>query len=80
MDSILGCEKNGMDPRISEIAHQSYFTYIVFSEKDKMEPIVSTALTITTDYIEFKRLGIMTNDVLNNKDMVLFHLNFVKKV
>jgi predicted GH43/DUF377 family glycosyl hydrolase len=66
-------EKYGIeDPRIVEIDHQAYISYVVLSGYVRDRPLASTALATTTDYINYTRLGIITSKESDNKDVVLF--------
>lgn len=66
-------EKFGIeDPRLSEIDNQIYITYVVLPDRPKKGPMVSTALATTSDYSKFDRLGIITGEGTDNKDVVLF--------
>ena len=66
-------ERNGIeDPRLVEIGSKTYITYVVPSSYALGIPIVSSALATTSDYYEFKRLGIITSIGSDNKDVVLF--------
>ena len=66
-------ERYGMeDPRLVEIDHQAYVTYVVLSKNVREMPEVSSALATTTDYLQFTRLGIITGKGTDNKDVVLF--------
>ena len=60
------------DPRLVEIDHQPYITYVILSSHFRNRPDVSSALATTTDYHEFTRLGIITSKGADNKDVVLF--------
>jgi beta-1,2-mannobiose phosphorylase / 1,2-beta-oligomannan phosphorylase len=62
------------DPRIVEIEHQIYITYVILSAYVTAEEIVqaSTALATTTDFLKYTRLGVITSKGSNNKDVVLF--------
>lgn len=60
------------DPRLAEIDDKTYFTYVVPSSYALEAPFVSSALATTSDYYEFKRLGIITTKGSDNKDVVLF--------
>jgi predicted GH43/DUF377 family glycosyl hydrolase len=69
----LDYEKFGIeDPRLCEIDNQVYITYVVLPDRPKKGPMVSTALATTSDYSKFDRLGIITNEGTDNKDVVLF--------
>jgi predicted GH43/DUF377 family glycosyl hydrolase len=66
-------EKYGVeDPRLVEIDHQLYISYVVLSTYVNQRPIASTALATTTDFGDYTRLGIITNKGSDNKDVVLF--------
>ena len=72
-DPTADYEKYGIeDPRLSEINSQAYITYVVLPDRPKKGPMVSTALATTKDYSKFERLGIITNEGMDNKDVVLF--------
>ena len=66
-------EKYGIeDPRLVEIDHQAYISYVILSGYVRDRPLASTALATTTDYIDYTRLGIITSKESDNKDVVLF--------
>src|ERR671920_566421 len=66
-------EKYGIeDPRLVEIDHQAYITYVILSGYVRDKPQASTALATTTDYIDYTRLGIITSKGSDNKDVVIF--------
>ncbi len=66
-------EKHGMeDPRITQIDDKIFVTYVVLSEYVKNHPKVFSALAVTKDYDEFDKLGIITKDFDNNKDVIFF--------
>lgn len=66
-------EKYGIeDPRLVEIDHQAYISYVILSGYVQDRPQASTALATTTDYIDYTRLGIITSKGSDNKDVVLF--------
>src|ERR671922_352674 len=68
-------EKYGIeDPRMVEINHQAYITYVILSAYVTGGAIVeaSTALATTTDFLKYTRLGVITSKGSNNKDVVLF--------
>jgi predicted GH43/DUF377 family glycosyl hydrolase len=68
-------EKYGIeDPRMVEIDHQAYITYVILSAYVTDGTIVeaSTALATTTDFLKYTRLGVITSKGSNNKDVVLF--------
>lgn len=69
-------EKYGLeDPRLVEIDHQTYVSYVVLSNYANLRPTASTALATTTDFNEYIRLGIVTSKESDNKDVVLFSEN-----
>ena len=69
-------EKYGIeDPRLVEIDHQIYVSYVILSNYVSQRPIASTALATTTDFISYTRLGIITSKGSDNKDVVLFPQN-----
>jgi beta-1,2-mannobiose phosphorylase / 1,2-beta-oligomannan phosphorylase len=69
-------EKYGIeDPRLVEIDHQIYVSYVVLSNYVSQRPIASTALATTIDFISYTRLGIITSKGSDNKDVVLFPQN-----
>lgn len=73
INPTLDFEKFGIeDPRLSEIDNQVYITYVVLPDRPKKGPMVSTALATTSDYSRFDRQGIITSEVADNKDVVLF--------
>ena len=73
-------EKYGIeDPRIVEIDHQIYVSYVVLSNYVSQRPIASTALATTTDFISYTRLGIITSKGSDNKDVVLFPQNMSRQ-
>src|SRR5215475_14693674 len=66
-------EKYGIeDPRLVEIDHQVYLTYVVPSTYVHEGSLASTALATTTDFNEYTRLGIITTKGSDNKDVVIF--------
>ena len=66
-------EKYGVeDPRLVEIDHQIYVSYVVLSTYANQNPIASTAIATTTDFDDYIRLGIITSKGSDNKDVVLF--------
>lgn len=73
INPIVDYEKFGIeDPRLTEIDNQVYITYVVLPDRPKKGPMVSTALATTIDYSRFDRLGIITSEGTDNKDVVLF--------
>jgi beta-1,2-mannobiose phosphorylase / 1,2-beta-oligomannan phosphorylase len=66
-------EKYGIeDPRLVEIDHQIYVSYVVLSNYVSQSTIASTALATTPDFVSYTRLGIITSKGSDNKDVVLF--------
>lgn len=66
-------EKFGIeDPRLVIVDSQICVTYVVLSNHAREGPSVSTALATTDDYHEFQRLGIITSNGSDNKDVVIF--------
>lgn len=66
-------EKNGMeDPRITQIDGKIFVTYVVLSEYVKNHPKIFSALAVTKNYDEFEKVGIITKDFDNNKDVIFF--------
>ncbi len=60
------------DPRLFQLESRTYFTYVVPSNYVRNCPTVSTALATTEDYHEFKRLGLITPRLHDDKDVVYF--------
>lgn len=60
------------DPRLFQLESRSYFTYTLPSNYVREFPTVSTALATTEDYTEFKRLGLVTPRLDDDKDVVYF--------
>jgi predicted GH43/DUF377 family glycosyl hydrolase len=60
------------DPRLFQLESRSYFTYALPSNYVREFPTVSTALATTEDYTEFKRLGLITPRLDDDKDVVYF--------
>jgi predicted GH43/DUF377 family glycosyl hydrolase len=81
-DNIAICqtedyEKNGMeDPRITQIEDKIFITYVVISDYVKNHPKIYSALTVTKDYYNFAKLGIITSNFDNNKDVIFFPEKF----
>jgi predicted GH43/DUF377 family glycosyl hydrolase len=67
-------EKYGMeDPRLIGIDGQIYLTYVVLSDYVYNQPIGSTALaSISINFKNIDRFGIITSKGSDNKDVVLF--------
>src|ERR687887_920823 len=75
LDPTQDYEEYGIeDPRIVEIDHQIYITYVILSAYVRVGEVVeaSTALATTTDFLKYARLGVITSKGSNNKDVVLF--------
>lgn len=73
-------EKYGIeDPRLIEIDHQIYLTYVVLSTYAHQAPMASTALATTTDFENYTRLGIITSKGSDNRDVVLFPEKIIAK-
>ena len=73
-------ERYGMeDPRLVKIENRYYITYVVLSDYVRQKPEVFTALATTTDFRKFTKLGIITSNSADNKDVVLFpeRMNYV---
>jgi beta-1,2-mannobiose phosphorylase / 1,2-beta-oligomannan phosphorylase len=60
------------DPRLFILDSKTYFTYVVPSNYVRELPVVSSALATTEDYREFRRLGIITSNLSDDKDVVFF--------
>src|SRR5919197_5284075 len=74
-------EKYGIeDPRLVEIDHLAYVSYVVLSNYVSHGPIASTALATTSDFITYTRLGVITSKGSDNKDVVLFPKNMSRQV
>ena len=68
-----GYEKYGIeDPRLMTIDNQVYFSYVVLSDYVVKGPVGSTALATTNDFHNYTRLGIITSEGSDNKNVVLF--------
>ena len=66
-------EKYGMeDPRITKIQNKIILTYVVLTDYVTKQPKVSSALATSSDYVNFKKLGIITDYIEENKDVVFF--------
>jgi predicted GH43/DUF377 family glycosyl hydrolase len=66
-------EKYGIeDPRLVTIDNRVYLTYVVLSDYVSKGPICSTALATTDDFHYYKRIGIITSEGSDNKDVVFF--------
>ena len=73
-------ERYGMeDPRLVKIENRYYITYVVLSDYVRQKPEVFTALATTTDFRKFTKLGIITSNSADNKDVVIFpeRMNYV---
>jgi beta-1,2-mannobiose phosphorylase / 1,2-beta-oligomannan phosphorylase len=72
-ESVETYERYGIeDPRLFQLESRTYFTYVVPSNYIREFPTVSTALATTEDYREFKRLGLITPKLHDDKDVVYF--------
>lgn len=66
-------EKYGIeDPRLVRIDNQIYLSYVVLSDYVSKGPLCSTALATTNDFHNYKKLGIITSEGSDNKDVVFF--------
>lgn len=66
-------EKYGTeDPRLMTIDNQIYLSYVVLSDYVAKCPMASTALAKTNDFHSYTRLGIITSEGSDNKDVVIF--------
>lgn len=68
------------DPRLVEVDHQTYVSYVVLSNYVNQKPVASTALATTTDFNDYIRLGIITSRGSDNKDVVLFSENINQRL
>src|SRR5215216_1242481 len=59
--------------------YETYVSYVVLSNYVSQGPIASTAVATTTDFISYKRLGIITSKGSDNKDVVLFPQNMSRQ-
>jgi len=81
-DNIAICqtenyERYGMeDPRITQMNDHVIITYVVLSDYVKSCPKIYTALTVTKDYNKFAKLGIISSNYNNNKDIIFFPEKF----
>ena len=81
-DNIAICQTEdyeiyGMeDPRITQIDDKIFITYVVLSDYVKNYPKIYSALTVTKDYYNFAKLGIITSNFDNNKDVIFFPEKF----
>lgn len=72
-EPVEAYERYGIeDPRLFQLESRAYFTYVVPSNYVREFPTVSTALATTEDYREFKRLGLITPRLHDDKDVVYF--------
>lgn len=80
IDITENYEKYGIeDPRITMIDDDILITYVVLSDYVKFRPTVSSALAVTKDFLEFSKMGLISNPVENNKDIVFFPEKFAVK-
>jgi predicted GH43/DUF377 family glycosyl hydrolase len=72
-EPIENYERYGIeDPRLFRLESRVYFTYVVPSNYVREFPTVSTALATTENYLEFRRLGLITPSMHDDKDVVYF--------
>ena len=72
-EPVEGYERYGIeDPRLFQLESRTYLTYVVPSDYVREFPTVSSALATTEDYHDFKRLGIITPRLHDDKDVVYF--------
>ncbi len=64
------------DPRITQIEDKIFITYVVLSDYVKNHPKIYSALTVTKDYYKFAKLGIISSNFDNNKDVIFFPEKF----
>lgn len=64
------------DPRLTQIDNKIFITYVVLSDYVKNNPKIYSALTVTKDYYKFTKLGIITSNFDNNKDVIFFPEKF----
>ena len=64
------------DPRITQIEDKIFITYVVLSDYVRNHPKIYSALTVTKDYYKFVKLGIITSNFDNNKDVIFFPEKF----
>lgn len=70
-------EKFGIeDPRVTMIDNEIFITYVVLSDYVKNTPRVSSALALTKDFIEYSKLGFISKEFEDNKDIVFFPQKF----
>ena len=60
------------DPRLTIIDGENYVTYVVLSNYVRNNPSVSSALARTNDFFNYEKLGIITVEGSQDKDVVLF--------
>lgn len=66
-------EKFGIeDPRLTCLGDRVFVTYIVLSDYVRNRPSASTALAVTKDFFQYRKLGIITPPESDNKDVALF--------
>jgi len=64
-----GCE----DPRINLVEKEIYITYVALNQPARNpKKLVQTALAKTTDFKNFQRMGIITPELSDNRNVVLF--------
>ncbi|MFB5599273.1 MAG: glycosidase [Nitrososphaeraceae archaeon] len=73
-------EKFGIeDPRITRIGEDIFITYVVLSDYFKNKPRVSSALATTKNFKEYSKLGLISSECEDNKDIVFFPEKFTFK-
>jgi len=73
MEPEMEYESYGIeDPRLTIIDGENYLTYVVLSNYVRNNPSVSTALARTNDFFNYEKLGIITVEGSQDKDVVLF--------
>jgi predicted GH43/DUF377 family glycosyl hydrolase len=73
MEPEMEYESYGIeDPRLTIIDGENYVTYVVLSNYVRNNPSVSTALARTNDFFNYEKLGIITVEGSQDKDVVLF--------
>jgi predicted GH43/DUF377 family glycosyl hydrolase len=73
-------EKFGIeDPRLTRIENDIFITYVVLSDFFKNKPKVSSALATTKDFKDYSKLGLISNEFEDNKDIVFFPEKFTFK-
>lgn len=68
------------DPRLINIDSKNYLIYVVPSKYVREGPQTSSALATTIDFRSFTRLGIITKQADDDKDVVFFPHNFMSSL